>query len=260
MPCAVALFNVPGAGVRDATFGLAAGVRAAIPRIDLTPNGFGSFRQVIRCMDEPKPDGHGVASDAELIGWSLAGDHDAFIEVVRRHARPVSAYLVRRAGTGRAEDLLGDVWVGAFASRGSYDRSFADARPWLFGIARNVLRSHWRKTSREDTIAELAEMSGLANPWPEVDERIDALAASGSLNGLRQALANLPADERDVLLLVAWEQLSVADAARALGIPSGTARYRLHRARTLLRQAPGVIALLREFNHHNTIETTKEAR
>jgi DNA-directed RNA polymerase specialized sigma24 family protein len=90
-----------------------------------------------------------VASDAELIGWSLAGDHDAFIEVVRRHAQPVSAYLVRRVGTGPAEALLGDVWVGAFASRGSYDQSFADARPWLFGIARNVLHSHWRKAKSE---------------------------------------------------------------------------------------------------------------
>jgi RNA polymerase sigma factor (sigma-70 family) len=187
-------------------------------------------------------------TDAELIGRSLGGEGDAFVEVVRRHARPVSAYLVRRVGRWQAEDLLAETWVSAFASRSSYDRSYADAGPWLFGIARNVLRAHWRRGSREDL---RGEVQGLANPWPEVDERIDAEEAKD----LRQALAALPADERDVLLLVAWEQLSVADAARSLGIPAGTARYRLHQARRLLRQA-----ILPDLNRHSNIETLQEAK
>jgi RNA polymerase sigma factor (sigma-70 family) len=200
-----------------------------------------------------------VRSDAELIGRSLDGDDDAFVEVVRRHARSVSTYLVRRVGRGPAEDLLGEVWVAAFASRASYDRSFAEARPWLFGIARNVLRSHWRDSSRDDRITEIASVTEIANPWPEVDELIDMNAASRGIDGLVRPLRGLPADERDVLLLVAWEQLSVADAARALGIPAGTARYRLHRARTALRRAPEVIALLRELNCSHDNETAKEA-
>lgn len=187
-------------------------------------------------------------TDAELIGRSLGGEGDAFVEIIRRHARPVSAYLVRRVGRGQAEDLLAETWVSAFAFRSSYDRSYSDARPWLFGIARNVLRAHWRKGSREDLLGEVQES---ANPWPEVDERIEAEAASD----LRQALADLPAHEREVLLLVAWEQLSVADAARSLGIPAGTARYRLHRARRLLRQA-----ILPDVNPHSNIETFQEAK
>lgn len=211
-------------------------------------------------MEDPRAEVCGLASDADLIGWSLAGDRDAFLGVVRRHARSVSAYLVRRVGPGPAEDLLGETWVAAFAARDAYDRSFVDARPWLFGIARNMVRVYWRKC-REDPMAELCEVSSLVNPWPEVDERIDAQAERGRLNSLRQALAHLPAAERDVLLLVAWEQLSVADAARALGIPAGTARYRLHRARTSLRHAPGVTALLIDFDCRNAIEeTAKEAR
>jgi RNA polymerase sigma factor (sigma-70 family) len=200
-----------------------------------------------------------VRSDAELIGRSLDGDGDAFVEVVMRHARSVSTYLVRRVGRGPAEDLVGEVWVAAFASRASYDLSFAEARPWLFGIARNVLRSHWRDSSREDRVSEVAPVIEIANPWPEVDELIDMNAASRGIDRLLRALRDLPADERDVLLLVAWEQLSVADAARALGIPAGTARYRLHRARTTLRQAPEVIALLRELNRSHANETAKEA-
>ena len=81
-----------------------------------------------------------MESDAELIGRSLAGDGEAFVEVISRHEAAVGAYLARRAGRGPAEDLLGEVWVAAFESRGTYDRSFPDARPWLFGVALNKLR------------------------------------------------------------------------------------------------------------------------
>jgi RNA polymerase sigma-70 factor (ECF subfamily) len=180
-----------------------------------------------------------VTSDAELISCSLAGDDDAFVELVRRHAPAVSAYLVRRAGRGPAEELLGEVWVAAYVSRASYDRSCPEARPWLFGIARNTLRAHWRARSAEQLDPE---MPVLLDPWPEVDERIDGMAV------LRQALRGLPAAEREIVLLVAWEQLSVAEAARTLGIPAGTARYRLHRARLALRTAPELVKTLTELN------------
>jgi DNA-directed RNA polymerase specialized sigma24 family protein len=88
-----------------------------------------------------------MASDAELIAQSLAGDGEAFVEVIRRHEAAVGAYLARRAGRELAEDLLGEVWAAALASRGTYDRSFPDAGPRLFGVAHNTLRRHWR--SRE---------------------------------------------------------------------------------------------------------------
>ena len=72
-----------------------------------------------------------MTSDAELIGRSQAGDGHAFMEVISRHEGAVGAYLARRVGREAAEDLLGEVWVAAFESRGTYDRSFAGARPWL---------------------------------------------------------------------------------------------------------------------------------
>src|ERR1700748_1117302 len=87
--------------------------------------------------------------DSELIARSLDGDQDAFVEVVRRHEAAVGAYLARRAGRDLAEDLLGEVWVAALASRATYDRSFPDARPWLFGVAHNTLRRHWRSRPAE---------------------------------------------------------------------------------------------------------------
>jgi RNA polymerase sigma factor (sigma-70 family) len=183
-----------------------------------------------------------MTSDAELIGRSLAGDRDAFMEVICRHEGAVGAYLTRRAGLEAAEDLLGDVWVAAFESRKTYDRSFAVARPWLYGVALNKLRHYWRSRPAEDL---LPDVTGLANgwdPWPEVDSRVDTQSV------LRSALAKLKPEEREVLSLVAWEDLTVADAARVLGMPAGTARRLLHQARMALRKAPGVAALLTDLN------------
>jgi RNA polymerase sigma factor (sigma-70 family) len=183
-----------------------------------------------------------MASDAELIGWSLAGDGEAFVGVVRRHEVAVGAYLSRRAGSVVAKDLLGEVWLGAFRSRSTYDRSFSDARPWLYGVARNTLRHHWRSLPTEELFADVADVASGWDPWPAVDERFDTDAA------LRTALMHLRPAERDVLTLVVWEDLSVADAARALGIPAGTAYRYLHQARLTLRSAPGMVDLLTGLN------------
>jgi RNA polymerase sigma-70 factor (ECF subfamily) len=183
-----------------------------------------------------------MASDAELIGRSLAGDGDAFMEVICRHEVAIGAYLERRVGRAAAEDLLGDVWVVAFESRRTYDRSFADARPWLYGMALNRLRHYWRSRPAEDLVPDVTSLANGWDPWPAVDVRVDSRTV------LRAALAGLGPDEREVLTLVAGEDLAVVDAARVLGIPAGTARRLLHQARTALRNAPEVAALLTELN------------
>jgi RNA polymerase sigma factor (sigma-70 family) len=176
--------------------------------------------------------------DAELIGRSLGGDQDAFVEVVRRHEAAVGAYLARRAGRDRAEDLLGEVWVAAYTSRAAYDRAFPDAGPWLFGVAHNTLRRHWRSRPAEEPVADMTSLASGWDPWTAVDRRVDAESV------LRQALALLPPRQREILTLVAWEDLTVADAGRVLGMPPGSARRVLHQARMALRNAPGMAALL----------------
>jgi RNA polymerase sigma factor (sigma-70 family) len=176
--------------------------------------------------------------DAELITRSLGVDQDAFVEVVRRHEAAVGAYLARRAGRDRAEDLLGEVWTAAFTSRAAYDRSFPDAGPWLFGVAHNTLRRYWRSRPAEDLMADVTGLASGWDPWTAVDRRVDAESV------LRHALAQLPAREREILTLVAWEDLTVADAGRVLGLPPGSARRLLHQARMALRNAPGMAALL----------------
>jgi RNA polymerase sigma factor (sigma-70 family) len=184
-----------------------------------------------------------VVTDAELIGRSLAGDGEAFVEMISRHEVVVGAYLQRRVGRLVAEELLAEVWIAAFGSRGTYDGTYDDARPWLFGVARNTLRRHWRNQRPEDLVGDLDDLALGSDPWPTVDDRVHGADL------LRHALAHLRPNQREVLTLVVWEELSIADAARTLGIPAGTARHALHQARLSLRNQPALIALLNESNY-----------
>jgi RNA polymerase sigma factor (sigma-70 family) len=191
--------------------------------------------------------GGGVQSDADLLGWSVAGDVRGFSELVARHEKAVHAFLARRAGAQVAEDLLAEVWLAAFSARGSYDRSWPNARPWLFGIARNILRSHYRRSRRA-----APDLPFAIDPWSDVDDRLDGAEA------IKSAVAGLPIDERDVLLLVVWEQLTPAEAAIVLGIPSGTARSRLHRARETIRRRPHAASPAATTTTINTAVQAKE--
>jgi RNA polymerase sigma-70 factor (ECF subfamily) len=160
-------------------------------------------------------------------------DPRRFELLVDVHGRRVHAYLSRRAPAD-ADDLLAEVWLAAFEARHRFDPRRGDPGAWLFGIARNVLLAHFRGVRRRAGLVERRA--------PEHDESAavdDRLDAAGAAAGLRSALAAMPVDEREVLLLVAWEDLSPSEAAEVLGIPAGTARSRLHRARSrLLAAAP----------------------
>lgn len=84
-------------------------------------------------------------SDASLMGMAALGQSAAFLDVMRRHGPAIHAYLARRTQRDVADDLLSEVLLRAYAARRQYDKSWNDARPWLYGIARNVLREHWRR-------------------------------------------------------------------------------------------------------------------
>jgi RNA polymerase sigma factor (sigma-70 family) len=173
-------------------------------------------------------------SDASLVRLAASGNLNAFPELMRRHGPAMHAYIQRRGGRETADDLLSEVFLRAYSALRHYDQRWPDARPWLYGITRNVLREHWRRQSAAaDGLARFAPLEPDNDPWPDVDNRIDAAARWSSL---RRALTALAAGDRDVLLLVTWEGLTSAEAAITLGIPQGTARSRLHRARALMRQ------------------------
>jgi RNA polymerase sigma factor (sigma-70 family) len=171
-----------------------------------------------------------VASDAQL----MAGDGKAFAQLVVRYQRPIYGYLARRVGTPAAEDLLAEVWMAAFRGRGTFDARFDSARPWLFTIARNVLNAHWGK--RPCGVHTTGDE--LSDPWPDVDDRLDAAEVSDSL---RAAVRALPPPQREVLLLVAWEDLTPNEVAVLLDMPAATVRSYLYRARRSLSDHPHIV-------------------
>jgi RNA polymerase sigma-70 factor (ECF subfamily) len=172
-------------------------------------------------------------TDGELISRS-ATTPDAFHELFDRHFRAVHRYLARRVGRDRADDLGSQTFTVAFTRRMTFRPDATDARPWLLGIATNLLMNERRAEQRSlEAIARIQ-----AQPAPPGAE----LADDGLDHQVATALAELDPDQRDVLLLFAWGELSYEEIARALAIPVGTVRSRMSRARSHLRQrlAPSV--------------------
>jgi RNA polymerase sigma-70 factor (ECF subfamily) len=167
---------------------------------------------------------------ATLIARSRRAPEE-FAGVVRALSAPLHAYLSRRAPR-EADDLLAEAWLQAFRSRERFDPALGTPRAWAFGVARHVLLAHLR--TRPDVASGGHVPEQASDPWPEVDDR---LAASAAGPALRSALAALPAVERELLLLVAWEGLSPTEAAAVVAVPAGTARTRLFRARARLRES-----------------------
>ena len=180
-----------------------------------------------------------VDTDAAVISASLA-DPGRFGVVFDRHATVLFRYLVRRVGVDEADSLLGEVFRIAFEKRSTYDRAQPNARPWLYGIATNLLARHRRREARR--IHATARL--LARPAPDRDPA-DAIVADLDARRLwpkiADAVAELPEEERDALLLFVWEELSYEEIAVALGVPVGTVRSRLNRARVRLRELGAAI-------------------
>jgi len=168
----------------------------------------------------------GSGSDADVMRASLA-DPARFETLFERHFTAIFRYVGRRLGRQAAEDVAAEVFLRAFELRGRYDGGHADARPWLFGIAANLVRHSWRDEQRR--LRALARRP--ATPAAVPDDAEGRLDSRAQAPRLAQALAELRADEREVLLLVAWAELTYDEVARALDIPLGTVRSRLHRAR-----------------------------
>jgi RNA polymerase sigma factor (sigma-70 family) len=173
------------------------------------------------------------AGDAATIeaSWS---DPERFAALFDRHAALIHRYIARRANPAIADDLVAETFLAAFRRRRRYDLSCRDARPWLYGIATNLIGQHRRDESRRLRIRGLIAPD--RDPSGHADQVAANVTASGTKAELARALAGLPAAERDVLLLIAWEQLSYDETAAALQIPVGTVRSRLSRARARLRE------------------------
>lgn len=139
------------------------------------------------------------------------------------HARAVRAYALRRCDPAVADDVVSDVFVVACRRLPEVP---ADALPWLLACARRVLANHARGDRRRAALgARLAGAPPPAGPPPPSD------------GALARALAELGERDRELLMLIAWEELEPARAARVLGCSRGALAVRLHRARHRLAAA-----------------------
>ncbi|SFB62230.1 RNA polymerase sigma-70 factor, ECF subfamily [Amycolatopsis marina] len=171
-------------------------------------------------------------SDAEAIAAS-ATDPDAFAVLFDRHSPHIHRYLARRLGRQVADDLLAETFLTAFRKRAGYDLSRPDARPWLYGIATNLVSGHRRAEQREYRLRSMTAVQS------DVDCHADRVAAQVTAQAMTRLLATAMAElsdgDRDVLVLIAWEGLAYDEVASSLDIPVGTVRSRLNRARRKVR-------------------------
>jgi len=179
-----------------------------------------------------------VTGDAAAIRASLR-DPEAFAPVFDRHYPAISRYLRARVGAALAEDLASQTFLVAFDRRAGYDAGRDDARPWLYGIASNLVRRHRRTEERR--LRAQARASAEPDGEPALDGLLGAPGARERA-ALAAGIAALKQPDREVLLLHVVADLGYDEIAAALGIPPGTVGSRLTRVRRVLRERLDALA------------------
>src|ERR1700761_2082429 len=187
-------------------------------------------------VGKPGP-GPATDPDAAVVAESLHRP-ERFAAIYDRYFAEIYRYVAGRLGPDVADDLAAETFADAFRKRAQFRPSRGALRPWLYGIATNLVARHRRVEARR-----LNALTRAADQPPSADhgDLADRAAARVSAQQLRQplarALAQLADRDRDVLLLVSLADLSYEEVAAALGVPAGTVGSRLNRARRTVRAA-----------------------
>lgn len=152
--------------------------------------------------------------------------------VFDRHWASIHGYCTSRAGAA-GEDIAAEVFRLAFDRRRGYRSVGESARPWLYGIATNELRHHFRSGQRGQRAGQRLQALAELEEIPQPPEQIEAQVLGANLTA---ALAALSETDREALLLFAWAELTYHEIADALAVPVGTVRSRIHRARARVRE------------------------
>jgi RNA polymerase sigma-70 factor (ECF subfamily) len=178
----------------------------------------------------------GSLSDAAVLHASLE-DPELFAVVYDRYAEQLFQYAQRRLGPDAAQDVVAETFLAAFRRRARYDDARPEARPWLFGIlVKEIARHHRAERAYLKAVTRAPREVADDGPADRVAEEVTAWASRACVAA---ALLGLSARERELLLLIAWSELSYEEAAQVLGVPIGTVRSRLSRARQKLRRRLG---------------------
>jgi len=186
----------------------------------------------------PEVDDPPVAiDDAAAIKDSIRRP-ERFAILYDRYMAEIYRYLAGRLGTEAADDLAAETFLVAFRKRRTFDPARGGVRPWLYGIATNLVAQHRRGLSRMLAAFRRVPVADPSEVGPEdrVPTKVDAAGVRGPLAA---AIAGLPAGDRDVLLLIALAGLTYQEVAESLGIPYGTVGSRLNRARRKVRAVLG---------------------
>lgn len=165
-------------------------------------------------------------SDGELLEAWAAGEKPAGAQLFDRHFGALSRFFRNKSGDA-ADDLIQQTLLGCVEARERFEGK-SSFRTFLFGIARNVLYSHYRGRTAEApdfTVSSIAELAPSAT---------SVLAAAGRQRSLLEALRSIPLQFQVVLELSFWERLTAAQIGEVVGAPEGTVRTRLRRAKELL--------------------------
>lgn len=185
-----------------------------------------------------------MSRDSGVIERSLR-EPAVFGELFHRYAASLHRYVARRAGNSIADDVTSETFLIAFERRTRFDLARDDARPWLFGIATNLIHRH--RVAEARTL-RLLERAAAEPQHVHAHSAEDVVDAHLEVKKLTRRLRRMPAADRDCLLLFAWADFTYAQIAESLDIPVGTVRSRINRARRILRTEP----LPKEVNHGQT--------
>jgi RNA polymerase sigma-70 factor (ECF subfamily) len=181
-------------------------------------------------------------NDDGLLRRMIAGDEEAFKLLYRRKQPAIYRYALRMSGnTALAEDVTQEVFMVLIRDAKRFDPARGTLGGFLFGIARNHIRKRWEQERRsvplaadveESTLPAMAGTNGNGRPVGAHDDLVSLETAAR----VRQAIATLPENYREAVVLCELEEMSYEEAAEALDCPVGTVRSRLHRARTMLME------------------------
>lgn len=174
-------------------------------------------------------------ADGELIRRSL-DDADLFTEIFTAHYPAIFGYVSAVLGRHTAEDIAGEVFLRAFRDRHRFDPTYESARPWLYGIASNLIQDHLRQTARRYRAYQRTGIPNSAETGFE-DDIVSKVDAAESAPVLQAALIALRHEEASVVLLYIAGDRTYQEIADILEIPIGTVRSRLSRARQSLRNS-----------------------
>lgn len=186
-------------------------------------------------MEDPRTSSPLARSDVELWRLAAAGDPSAFEALFDRHAKTIYNYCFRRTGDWTAaEDLMATTFLHAWRRVADVELDPGGPLPWLYGVATNLVWRHLRGAGRRR--AALARLPLAMYEPDHADETADRIDDAARIRQLLVVLTTLPPDEQDVLVLCTWQDLSYTEAALALGIPIGTVKSRLSRAKAHVRR------------------------